>query len=133
MATESKVRFFFGHATKRENRLAGFVLLIILTVFAGLFFMFAAPIYRAQKMYLKYEQIEKGMSYSSVIDSLGIPDSEEKGWFNRGFWDEEALPEEEVEKIRKEIQYGIYTFPVGVWFNVSFDEDDKVVGKHRSD
>ncbi|MBN1515887.1 hypothetical protein JXA32_04915 [Candidatus Sumerlaeota bacterium] len=133
MAENGRIHFFFWSVTKRENYLAGIALVILLGAFVLVFLLIAVPIYRVQIMQQKYEQISKGMSYSSVVKLMGASDNEEKGGFNNAYWDEERLEKNETEKITKCSRYAFPSGLIGVQFSVYFDENDKVVGKHRSD
>ena len=80
----------------------------------------------------RYRRVERGMTMAEVPAVMGSPGRPQAGpWF--AAWDDDPLDPGEAKRITSAIRYYAPTPFVGVTFEFQFDQDGKLVGKHRFD
>jgi hypothetical protein len=80
----------------------------------------------------RYRRVERGMTGAEVRAVMGSPGTPGPG---PGFpaWDDDPLGEVEAKRIASVLRYHVPHPMIDVEFEFQFDQDGKVVGKHRYD
>jgi hypothetical protein len=80
----------------------------------------------------RYRRVERGMTVAEVQAVMGSNGTPSSGpWF--AAWDDDLLDEAEAKRITSGLSYFAPNIMVGVAFEFQFDQDGKLVGKHRFD
>ncbi len=110
-------------------------LLLFLLISGGIAFYFwmCVPFAKIRDLDAKYLTCEKGMSREQVIKRMGDFDYRTDGIVAGAMWDDDRLRSEEDEKVASSISYRVSTFFLPVTFEFTFDNEGKLVGRHRYD
>jgi hypothetical protein len=108
----------------------------VLVVLALLFFAGSAyvvlPSIKIRRLHKAYESVERGMTQDEVRELMATRESADidlrVDWYE---WD--LLPGEDIRRIKTNLHYQVKTAFLPVTFGFSFDEDGKLLGKHRYD
>lgn len=116
------------------SRRITFVTWIGIGVFATLAIVgvfFVRPAIQIRQYDSAYILIGRGASRHLVISYMGPPNARES-MARAVFWNGKPLNEEEVARIRSTLNYYVRCGPGIVW-SFSFDDEGKLIGKHRFD
>ncbi len=116
----------------RRRRIVGPILLVVILGVAGFVYWLSAPFWRIRSLQRAYEKVERGMTVSAVKAVMGTDGRPYAGPY-RAWWDDRALDDAEGRRIRSALHYRVETFLLPVTFEVTFDDNGKVVGRHRYD
>jgi len=111
------------------------IIVVIIASVAGLFgggYWLGLPNKRIAMLQTRYEQVAPGMSFDQVIRLMGREGMQEYDGAG-AWWNDARLAPNEDLRIRRAIRYPTQTFFLPVTFEISFDANGKVVGRHRFD
>lgn len=96
------------------------------------FAFFVGPISRGRSLNAAYARVVPGMSEAAVASLMGDPDRVSDG-ASAAFWDDDLLPSDVADRVRREYRYTVTTFFLPISWAVGFDESGRAVTKHRFD
>lgn len=99
----------------------------------AIYFWMCVPFAKIRDLDAKYLTCEKGMSREQFIKRMGEFDYRTDRIVAGAMWDADRLGSEEDEKVTSSISYRVSTFFLPVTFELAFDNDGKLVGRHRYD
>jgi hypothetical protein len=111
-------------------------LLIIISLLVALLaigiWRFNAPFRVINKLDAQYQQVKRGMTTNEVAAMMNYSVRWETNQL-KAWWDDSVQGEAETERIRFAMQYSVSTFFLPVTFEFAFDENGRVIGRHRYD
>lgn len=81
----------------------------------------------------RYGQTQKGMTMAEVENLMGSSGLRLQQPSQFPAWDWERLPPDETARIKSVLRYRVDTFFLPVSFEFTFDDQQKLVGRHRYD
>ena len=114
-----------------KRPLLGVLIALALIFFAASVYVMW-PMIQVRRLHSSYQSVQRGMSIDEVKKIMGR--DETAGLDLPVEWYEwEHLEWDEVARIKSQIHYQVPTMYMPVTFGFSFDEEGKLVGKHRFD
>ena len=90
------------------------------------------PFQKINQLEQRYQTVQREMSEADVHAIMGGP-GKAKLEPGRAWWDDEYLGDETSKEVEKEVLYSVSTFFLPVGFGFTFDENGRLIGRHRYD